>query len=82
MLDLNLIKEEEYDSWVITTNHHQLDVRFYALSRWRFNFDWGYDYYSNTLFLGCLSIVTKCNAREIYLPSLKIELTQFGMCDN
>ena len=80
MPDLNLIKEEEYDSWVITTNHHQLDVRFYALSRWRFDFDWGYDYYSNTLFLGWLSIVTKWNnAREIYLPSLRIELSRLNL---
>lgn len=78
MPDINLIKEPDYDTWVITSNHHQLDIRFYALNAWRFDWDWGYDYFSNTLLLGWLSYRRKWNGETtIYLPFLKTEFSSF-----
>jgi len=78
MPDINLIKEPDYDTWVITSKHHQLDIRFYALNAWRFDWNWGCDYFSNTLFLGLLSFCTKWNNTKIInLPSLRIESIPF-----
>ena len=78
MPDINLIKETDYRALVITTNHHQLDLRFYALNAWRFDWNWGYDDLSNTSFLGWLSYRKKHNGEmTLCLPSVRIELSSF-----
>ena len=78
MIDLNLYSIDAYDAWIITTNHHQIDIRFYTLNRWHFDRGFGYDYYYNTLLLGFLTVRKYWSGRKVYhLPTMQIEISVF-----